>query len=194
MTGLAAAVADAAPVSFWLDSPDRPTPGPSLAGRADADLVVVGGGYTGLWTALLAKEADPRRDVLLLEARSVGWAASGRNGGFCAASLTHGLDNGLARFADEMPTLDRLGAENLDAIEKTVADHGIDCGFERTGELEVATQPHQVEWLRAAVDRAAALGHSAEYLDGDSVRAEIDSPTYLAGAWHRDRTALVDPA
>jgi glycine/D-amino acid oxidase-like deaminating enzyme len=194
VTGLAAAVADAAPVSFWLDSPDRPTPGPSLAGRADADLVVVGGGYTGLWTALLAKEADPRRDVLLLEARSVGWAASGRNGGFCAASLTHGLDNGLARFADEMPTLDRLGAENLDAIEKTVADHGIDCGFERTGELEVATQPHQVEWLRAAVDRAAALGHSAEYLDGDSVRAEIDSPTYLAGAWHRDRTALVDPA
>ena len=55
-------------------------------GRDSCDLVVVGGGYTGLWTALLAKEADPGRDVVVLEAGRVGWAASGRNGGFCAAS------------------------------------------------------------------------------------------------------------
>lgn len=188
------ALADAVPTSFWLDSPDRPDPAPPLVGAQRADLVVVGGGYTGLWTALLAKEADPSRDVLLLEARTAGWAASGRNGGFCAASLTHGLENGLSRFPDEVATLDRLGAENLDAIEKAVADHGIDCGFERTGELEVATAPHQVEWVRDGVEQAFGLGHDAVFLDRDEVRAEVASPTYLAAGWHRDRVALVDPA
>jgi glycine/D-amino acid oxidase-like deaminating enzyme len=189
-----AALADAVPSSYWLDSPDRPEPAAPLVGDTTADLVVVGAGYTGLWTALLAKEADPTRDVLVLEARTAGWAASGRNGGFCAASLTHGLDNGLARFPEEMAALDRLGGLNLDAIEKAVADHGIDCGFERTGELEVATAAHQIDWLRAGVDAARRFGHDAVLLDRDAIRAEVDSPTYLAGAWHRDRLALVDPA
>ena len=194
MTDVRAALADAVPRSFWLDRADAPPPAPPLPGDDDADLVVVGAGYTGLWAALLAKTADPTRDVLLLDARTAGWAASGRNGGFCAASLTHGLDNGLARFPDEMAALERLGAENLDAIEKTVHDHGIDCDFERTGELAVATEPHQVDEVRAGVEVARRFGHDAAFLDRDEIRAEVDSPTYLAGAWHRDRTALVDPA
>ena len=185
---------DATPGSFWLDSPLRPDPLPPLTGDTRADLVVVGGGYTGLWSALLAKSADPGRDVLLLERDECGTAASGRNGGFCAASLTHGLDNGIARFPDEMVALERLGAENLDAIEKSVAEHGIDCDFQRTGELEVATQPHQIEWLREGVETARQFGHDAVLLDQDAVRAEVDSPTYLAGGWHRDRVALLDPA
>ena len=75
---------------FWLDDPIRPPQRARLEHHTRTDLVVVGGGYTGLWTALLAKERDPDRDVVLLEAASIGWAASGRNGGFCAASVTHG--------------------------------------------------------------------------------------------------------
>ena len=78
----------------------------------------------------------------------MGWAASGRNGGFCAASLTHGLANGLERWPDEIGKLEELGARNLDAIEEAVARHSIDCDFERTGEIDVATQPHQVDELR----------------------------------------------
>jgi glycine/D-amino acid oxidase-like deaminating enzyme len=190
----AAELADAAPVPYWLDSADRPEPAPALLGATRADLVVVGGGYTGLWTALLAKQTDPARDVVLLEARTAGWAASGRNGGFCSASLTHGLENGLARFPDEVAELERLGAENLDAIEKAVRDYGIDCGFERTGELVVATQPHQVEWVRDGVEQARRFGHDAVFLDRDAAQAQVRSPTYLAAGWHRDRIALVDPA
>src|SRR6185312_15837730 len=100
------------------------------------DLLVVGGGYSGLWTALRAKERDPRRDVVLIEGREVGWAASGRNGGFCAASLTHGLANGLARWPEEFGRLEELGNRNLDGIEETVARHSIDCDFERSGEID----------------------------------------------------------
>jgi len=94
---------------------------------------VVGGGYTGLWTALLAKEADPGRRVVLLERGRCGWEASGRNGGFCSASLTHGLANGAERFPEEIDTLERLGMENLSEIEKTLARYGIECEFEANG-------------------------------------------------------------
>ncbi len=189
-----AALADASPSCFWLDSPDRPAPEPPLRERTSADLVVVGAGYTGLWTALLAKEADPGRDVVLLDARSAGWAASGRNGGFCVASLTHGIANGTDRFPDDMAVLDKLGRANLDAIEATVQRYGIDCGFERTGELSVAVEPHQVEWLHEDVAAAVGFGHDAVFLDQDAMRAEVNSPTFLAGAWDRSHAALVDPA
>ncbi len=182
-----AALADAQPDVFWLDRAERPAARAPLSADATADLVVVGGGYTGLWTALLAKEADPSRDVLLVEAGRIGWAASGRNGGFCSASLTHGEANGRERWPEEYDTLERLGLENLDAIEATVRRYGIDCDFRRSGELTVATEPHQVEWLR----QDAGTGR---FLDRDEVRSELGSPTYLAGLLAPDETAMVDPA
>ena len=142
------ALVDASPTPAWLDSPLRPEPRPALPADATADLVVVGGGYTGLWTAVLAKERDPSRSVVLLEAQRIGWAASGRNGGFCAASLTHGKDNGEQRFPDEIHTLERLGRQNLTEIESAIGRYGIDCDFELTGALSVATEPHQVRLAR----------------------------------------------
>ncbi|MFU8849659.1 NAD(P)/FAD-dependent oxidoreductase [Micromonospora sp. SL1-18] len=188
------ALADAAPVPYWLDRPERPDPLPPLAGTHDADLLVVGGGYAGLWTALLAKEAEPDRDVLLVEAGTCGWAASGRNGGFCAASLTHGLANGVDRFPGEIDELERLGRENLDAIADTVDRYGIDCDFERTGELAVAVEPYQLAGLAEDAELARRYGHDVRLLDRDEVRAEVDSPTYLGGMWDRDRVAMLDPA
>jgi glycine/D-amino acid oxidase-like deaminating enzyme len=188
------ALADAVPASFWLDQPDAPPREPALTGSTTADLAIVGGGFTGLWTALIAKERDPQRDVVLLEAQGVGWAASGRNGGFCAASLTHGLANGIERFPDEISTLEKLGHRNLDEIEAAVARYGIDCGFERTGELNVAIAPWQVDGLRQSHEEAQHVGHDTVLLDRDAVRAEVDSPTYLGGLWDRDGCAMVDPA
>jgi glycine/D-amino acid oxidase-like deaminating enzyme len=175
----------AAPVPFWLDRPDRPDPRPPLTSPADTDLAVVGGGFSGLWTALLAKERDPGRDVVLIEADRIASAATGRNGGFCSASLTHGEANGRARFPAEFGMLDRLGRQNLDEIEATVGKHGIECGFERTGNLSVATQTYQAQRLAAA---------GADLLSRTQVQAEVHSPTYLAGVWDRDSTAMVDPA
>ncbi len=191
---VAGALAGARPVSYWLDQPDAPQPEPALAGRVTADLAVIGGGFTGLWTALQAKEADPDRDVVLLEAREIAWAGTGRNGGFCAASLTHGLSNGQDRFPGELATLERLGRRNLQEIEKTIARYGIDCGFATTGELSVATRPWQVEGLRETAALAARLGSDVRLLDAEAVRAELHSPTYLGGLWDADACAIVDPA
>ncbi|MCJ0872376.1 FAD-binding oxidoreductase [Streptomyces sp. AP-93] len=196
MRTAARSLSEAKPVSYWLDDPGKPAAEPALTGDEHCDLLVIGGGYSGLWTALLAKERDPARDVVLIEGHEAGWAASGRNGGFCAASLTHGLANGMARWPDELATLEDLGARNLDAIEEAVARYGIDCDFERSGEIDVATEPHQVAELRefhAEAERLGLAGRS-EWLDADAVRAEVDSPTFLGGIWDRDGVAMLNPA
>ncbi|MFC0598214.1 NAD(P)/FAD-dependent oxidoreductase [Streptomyces palmae] len=189
-----ASLRDAEPTPFWLDDPARPRATAALVGRAGCDLLVVGGGYCGLWTALVAKERDPSTDVLLIEADEVGGAASGRNGGFCESSLTHGLHNGLRRWPEEIGLLERLGRENLQAMEDAVARHGIDCSWERTGSLVVATEPYQVEGLREEAEAAARYGGKPVLLDAEAVRAEIDSPTFLGGLWNKDDVAMVNPA
>jgi len=184
---VAASLSASALQPFWLDGLDVPS-WPRLTGERRFDLVVVGGGYTGLWTALLAKQRDPDATVAVIEGRTVGWAASGRNGGFVEASLTHGEANGEKRFPKEIEQLNRLGMENLDEIEATVASSGWNCDFERTGTLSVAVEPYQVEELRAAHN-----GHTELFLDRDAVRAQVNSPTYLAGLWSTRSTALVHP-
>ncbi|MGW0791001.1 NAD(P)/FAD-dependent oxidoreductase [Streptomyces sp. NPDC002911] len=195
MRHAAHALSDVRPLAYWLDDPGKPGALPALTGDERCDLVVVGGGYSGLWTALLAKERDPGRDVVLIEGHEVGWAASGRNGGFCAASLTHGLANGLERWPDEIGTLEELGARNLDAIEAAVARYSLDCDFERTGEIDVATQPHQLDELREWQRRAEELGLGAlEFLDRDQVRSHVDSPTFLGGLLDRRGVAMLHPA
>ncbi|WP_030330984.1 NAD(P)/FAD-dependent oxidoreductase [Streptomyces sp. NRRL B-1381] len=195
MRTAASSLSGAKPVPFWLDDPERPDALPALTGDKHTDLLVVGGGYSGLWTALIAKERDPDRDVVLIEGHEVGWAASGRNGGFCAASLTHGLANGVERWPDEIAKLEELGERNLDAIEAAVARYGIDCEFERTGEIDVATEPHQLQELREWHEEIVKLGITGvDFLDRDALRAEVDSPTFLGGLWDRRGVAMLHPA
>jgi glycine/D-amino acid oxidase-like deaminating enzyme len=174
------ALADSRLTPFWLDDVERPSHA-RLDGDADADLAIVGAGYSGLWTAILAKERNPERSVIVLDARRVGWAASGRNGGFCEASITHGDENGERRWPEEMETLERLGLENLDEIQATVARYAMNVDFERTGTVTVATEPHQVEWL------------GPDALDAEATRALINSPTYQAGLVELNVCAMVHP-
>ena len=186
-------LADAAPTPYWLDDAARPDPTPQLAGPRHADLVVVGGGYLGLWSALLAVTREPGRDVLVLEADTCGHAASGRNGGFCEATLTHGLANGVTRWPEEMPELVSLGRANLDAIEETIATLGIDCDFVRSGALSVATAPHQVEELREERQVAAGVGQRLTLLDEAALRLRVASPRFGAALFDPD-SAIVEPA
>ena len=187
------ALREAEPTPFWLDQPEAPPPRPALTGAAECDLAIVGGGFTGLWAALQAKERDPGADVVVLDAGRIGGQASGRNGGICMASLTHGVARGAELFPDEEARLVALGMENLDGIEQTIARRGIDCGWERRGELDIAGAPWQVEGLAQDRDHYARLGLGHEWLDREALQADIHSPTYEAGLWHHD-AAILDPA
>jgi glycine/D-amino acid oxidase-like deaminating enzyme len=190
---VARSLAGAVPRSFWLDQPDAPEPLPALANDVTADLAVIGGGFTGLWTALLARERYPELEVVLVEAKTVGWAASGRNGGFCSASLTHGIGNGLERFPGEMPLLEKLGEQNLREIGETVAKYGIDCDFQPTGELAFATADWQLDGLDEEAVAARRLGHDVEVLDAAAARAELGSPLWAGGLKYTTGNALVEP-
>lgn len=188
-------LADAQPVAWWLDEdPLEPNPHPALVNDRFVDLCIIGAGYTGLWTALLAKERDPARSVIVLEQRETGAGASGRNGGFCSRSLTHGFENGRRRFPKEIATLERLGLENLQAIEATINRYGIDCDFERTGELTVAVEPWQLQELIDQAHERNASGDNVEILTREQVCDRVNSPTYLGGIFDPDGTAMVDPA
>jgi glycine/D-amino acid oxidase-like deaminating enzyme len=177
---------------FWTDREDAPQRRPTLQGTNDTDLVIVGGGFSGLWAAMHASEGGGRR-VVVLEAERIGHGASSRNGGFCEASLTHGLHNGIAHWPDEIDTLLRLGDENLEALLHTVEAEGIDAGVERTADLAVATEPWQIDELIRGVEVHHRHGEHAELLGADAARAHLDSPTYL-GAIRSEGLALVDPA
>ena len=181
-------------VPLWLDTPARPAPRPAQDVDLVVDLAIVGGGFTGLWAALLAAEADPDRRIAIFEAGTIGGAASGRNGGFCSSSLTHGLANGLERWPDEMPLLLKLGAQTLDAIEQAVQRYGIDCGFRRGGDLIVAVAGWQLPELARLHQAALGLGQSSELLDAGQTRALAGSMTYRCALLDRTGTAVVDPA
>ena len=182
-------------ISYWLAASPAGPARPSLAADGRADVVVVGGGFTGLWTAIALTNSAPHLKVVVLEAETVGFGASGRNGGFCSASLTHGLANGIRHFPDELATLEREGVANLRALVDFTRANGIACDLEETGILDVADQPHQVEEFRAWVDEAAAWGEELEFMDRERVQAEVHSPLWLAGLQGEpSRTVLLDPA
>lgn len=181
---------------YWLDHPDKPAAQHPLLEDITTDLAVVGGGYTGLWTALIAKERDPQRDVVVLEAAECGWAASGRNGGFCEASITHGESNGEKHLTQENERLIELGDENLEELVATIERYKIDCDLTHSGMMEIATEKHQVRWLQDEAQPSDVIPseQGPEFLDGPEARARINTPLAHAGLLHRTGTVMVHPA
>jgi glycine/D-amino acid oxidase-like deaminating enzyme len=188
------ALRDASPRPFWTDRPDAPEPCAPLVRGTTCDLLVVGGGLTGLWAAIEASIADPSRDVMLVEARQIAFGASGRNGGFFSESLTHGLSHGLELWPDDLPELLRLGRENVREICDFLAHEQIDADLRLCGKTAVATRPHHVAALAAAAELGSRFGEDVTLLDRDAVQADVHSPTYLGGLRYRSGGGLVDPA
>ena len=182
-------LADTRLACYWIEDIEHSAARyPALPGPCQADDVVVGGGYAGLWTAIKLKTEHPERRVVLLEAKRIGWAASGRNGGFCEASITHGEPNAESRWPDEVDVLRRLGYENLDAIERFIEQHDLDVEFERTGQLSVANEPYQLDWIGESHDPLV------QALDAAQVQRLIASPTFLGGEFSPLENANVHPA
>ncbi|NWG07398.1 MAG: FAD-dependent oxidoreductase [Chloroflexi bacterium] len=186
-------LSDAIHVPFWLDDPARPTPRPLLTENISTDLLVIGAGFTGLWTALLAKEQNPARDVVLLEAGEVGTGASGRNGGFVDASITHGFLNGLSRWPAEIAILQKMGEDNLNAIEDTIKRLEINCDYCRVGEIDIATEPYLLDEFKELIELAKPYNIQFQLFDRDQLYEIIKSPIFLGGIKRPD-SSLVNPA
>ncbi len=179
---------------YWLEGLPH-APRPSLSGRVDADVAIVGGGFTALWTAHHLLEADRSLRVVILEAEEVGFGASGRNGGFAMTLLDMSLAHLRRNHGDAAARAAHVAvAESVEMIGATVAAEGIDCDWTHGGLMVVATNQGQLRRVRDDLEAADAMGLDGfRELGASEARAEVDSPTYL-GALMEERCAVVQPA
>jgi glycine/D-amino acid oxidase-like deaminating enzyme len=178
---------------YWMAA-RRITPAEPLSGETQADIAVVGGGFTGFWTALFVKELDPSVSVCVVEGHVAGYGASGRNAGIVGETLDHSHELAIRHFGlDEARELARLGRENLDGLERFVAERRIAADFRRPGQLTVALTDDHVEGLEASAGAAERVGATGvRVLSAGEARAELASPLYR-GALLAPGNALVDP-
>ncbi len=136
--------------SFWLDQLGPVRRRPPLDGVRDADVCIVGGGFTGLWTAYELRRADPGLEVVVLEARNVGFGASGRNGGWVLGKISGSAAAWRARGGPDAPrAMVRAIQQTVDEIGAAVERESIDCDWKHGGTLRVAQSDTQLARLRA---------------------------------------------
>lgn len=179
---------------YWLDHAAAPPVEPALTGPTTADLVIVGGGFTGLWAAVQAKELMPSLDVVLIEAGKVAHGASGRAGGIVSTSVMHGLPNATRVFPNDLDVLEQLGQQNLDGFKQAVARHHIDADLEWNGEMTVAVDERHLPHLQADHELHRRHGHDVVLLDRAQAQAQLNSPLYAGAMWSRHRSGTVHPA
>ena len=179
----------------WHDPNIMPDVQPALSQDKKCELLIVGGGFTGLWAAMQTKERKPDADIILIEQTFVGDGASGRCGGVFNASLAHGESNVEHRFADEAERLDKLGAQNAEELLETLERYNIDARYQNTGFMGVALDPESAVTLKAEYEEALAEGEGVTWFDRDAVRQQVNSPIFHAGLWYtKGKDGIVDPA
>jgi putative aminophosphonate oxidoreductase len=186
-----------APRSLWLQEAlrlEEDGDAPELVENAEADVCIVGGGYTGLWTALRVKELEPDASVVLIDEDICGGGPSGRNGGF-ALSWWPKIETLKKRFgAEEALRLVKVSESAVAEIGEFCAREGIDAHFHQGGWLWTATSPAQVGSWEGAVAIAEEFGeHPFELLGADEVQARTGSPVHR-GAAYEATAATVQPA
>ncbi len=186
------------PAGFWLDTcGDDLTPRPSLHGDEAVDVAIVGGGFTGLWTAYALARADPSLRILVLEKDVAGWGASGRNGGWCSSDLVSPPEAIEAHDGhDAAVAMHRAMAETVVEVGRVCETEGIDAHYARGGTLKVATSPLEAERLREDFETSRRFGWGEEdrsWLDADEARTRIAVDGMVA-ATYSPHCAVVQPA
>ncbi|MDZ7833471.1 MAG: FAD-binding oxidoreductase [Desulfobacterales bacterium] len=189
-------MADYREKSWWLETLSEDIhPNAALAQKEKADVVIIGGGYTGLSTAYHLKKFQPDMDVRLLESDICGYGASGRNGGF---SMTlFGLTKGITkfRFDDEKAKSAHIYMQNaVDYLHEVITGNQIDCDYERTGYLLVGTSPAQVKRVEHdfKIMEEWGLG-GVERWDRARLAEEFNTDYYKLG-WFEPRCGILNPA
>jgi glycine/D-amino acid oxidase-like deaminating enzyme len=174
-------------VSFWwAQLGGAPTPRAPLPGSLEADVCIVGAGYTGLWTAYYLKRAQPDLRIVVLEQRFAGFGASGRNGGWLTNSVTGGREKYAGSHGrDAAIAQQRALNESVDEVIDVAAREGIDADIVKGGELNVARSPAQLARLRAAAAAERAWPHTdVEEWDAAELGSRIAIADAIGGIWH----------
>lgn len=184
--------------SLWLDELEpRAVSRPALHGHREADVAIVGGGFTGLWTAYYLSKLDPSLNVLVVEKTHVGFGASGRNGGWVVGELAAGIEKYAERCGlDESLRLTRAVFDSVDEIGRTVDAETIDCGYAKGGVVRMARNRPQLKRQIEEVDHHRRLGLGEEeirLLDKPETEAIINATGILGGIMFAP-CAAVDPA
>jgi glycine/D-amino acid oxidase-like deaminating enzyme len=183
------------PHGYWLEEAGAVAPAPPLQGERDADVVVIGGGYTGMWAAWQLRALEPEARVVLLEADLCGRGPSGRNGGFCNV-MWFSLPNMRRRWGDAAALAVAAAAErSVRGIGEFCEQEGVDAWFRTGGYLQVSTAPAQDGIWAEALAACRELGAAAavQPLAAAEVAARCDSPAFRAGAYY-PTAATVQPA
>ena len=133
---------------LWHDPDIMPEPLAPISSDKKCELLIVGGGFTGLWAAMQAKERKPDADIILIEQTFIGDGASGRCGGFLSSTLAHRETNTEHRFPDEAERLQALGTQNMKELLETLERYNIDAHYEKTGEMFVALDPETAKRMQ----------------------------------------------
>ena len=181
------------PPSFWLSTLDL-TPRAPLPGDTAVDVVIVGAGFTGLWTAYYLASADPTLRIAVVEAEVAGFGASGRNGGWCSAlfptspaalARRHGRDAAVAMSLALESTVDEVG--------RVAAMEGIDCHYAKGGTVSLVRSPAQEIRARELVESESALGVELSWLSAEEARERCGATSVLGGVY-TPHCAAIHPA
>ncbi|MGZ6727200.1 MAG: NAD(P)/FAD-dependent oxidoreductase, partial [Gaiellaceae bacterium] len=185
----------ASPPSLWLAEYGDYRPEPPLEGGLEVGAAVIGGGLTGMATAIALKRRDPSLEVAVLEAETVGYGASGRNGSFAMTVIGLGFGTtAMLRGKEFLRGAHAYMERCVDELERFIDEAGLDCEKLRPGFLRVATTPSYVKRLQSQVELMASLGFEGiSWLDAAATREMVDSERYLGAMWE-PRLVLVNPA
>ncbi len=183
------------PLSLWLAEYGSYLPEAALAGDLSVDVAVIGGGFTGLATAIALKRRDPSLEVAVLEAKTIGYGASGRNGSFAMTVIGLGFGTtAMLRGKDFLRRAHAYMERCVDELDRFIDEAGLVCDKTRPGFLRVATTPSYVKRLKRQVELMASLGFDGiTWLDGAATREMVDSERFLGAMWE-PRLLLVNPA
>jgi glycine/D-amino acid oxidase-like deaminating enzyme len=183
--------------SFWLDQLGSRPSRPALAGDREADVCIVGGGFTGLWTAYELKRADPSLVVVVLEAHRVGFGASGRNGGWVLGKLSGSVDAWRARGGPDAPrAMVRAIQQTVEEVGAVVALENIECDWRHGGTVAVAQSETQLARLQAQAEaerREIGEDLAWQVLDADDISLRV-RVAGARGGLYSPHCARVQPA
>jgi glycine/D-amino acid oxidase-like deaminating enzyme len=178
--------------NFWFEEADLESQriNEPLRGSHKADIVIVGGGYTGLSAAYHIRQNFPEKQIVLLEGACCGYGASGRNGGFCIATSLLDWEQSDPEIRQKSVEVSFYGVE---FIKRMIAEHGVDCDFEENGMLEVALEEKQIRKLEKLGNALKSFGLDSTLVQGSELEKEIKSPLFVAGL-KEPYGAILNPA